>query len=110
MEIVLAVISALSSVAVAIVGAFALIKQQKVKTETEAESARVNQRAEHRKHESLLSMRMIEANTDLTICIAMNQLNNTNNSYDIENTLKRAQQAKNEYNEYLQEIGKERIL
>lgn len=111
MEILLAIISAISSVTVAVVGGIFLIKQEKVKADNEAEAARVNLRAEQRRRESLLSMRMMEANTELTICMALNQLSGRDMEIcDVERALRKAQEAKDAYNEYLQEIGKERML
>lgn len=111
MEILLAIISAISSVTVAVVGGIFLIKQEKVKADNEAETARVNLRAEQRRRESLLSMRMMEANTELTICMAQNQLSGQDIKIcDVERALRKAQEAKEAYDEYLQEIGKERTL
>lgn len=111
MEVVLALISAAASVIVAIVGGIALVKQSKVKADNEAETARVNLRAEQRRRESLLSMRMMEANTELTICMALNQLSGRDVEIcDVERALRKAQEAKESYDEYLQEIGKERML
>lgn len=111
MEILLAIISAISSVTVAVVGGIFLVKQEKVKADNEAETARVNLRAEQRRRESLLSMRMMEANTELTICMAQNQLSGQDIKIcDVEQTLRKAQEAKEAYDEYLQEIGKERTL
>lgn len=110
-EIVLALISAGASVLVAIVGGIALVKQSKVKADNEAETARVNIRAEQRRRESLLSMRMMEANTELTICMAQNQLSGQDIKIcDVERALRKAKEAKEAYDEYLQEIGKERTL
>lgn len=71
MEVLLTSIGAVASIVVAIIGAIALVKQAKVKVETDAETERVNKRAEQRRRESLLCMRMMEANTDLTICMAL---------------------------------------
>ena len=111
MEIVMALISAGASVLVAIVGGIALVKQSKVKADNEAETARVNIRAEQRRRESLLSMRMMEANTELTICMAQNQLSGQDIKIcDVERALRKAKEAKEAYDEYLQEIGKERTL
>lgn len=111
MEIVLALISAGASVLVAIVGGIALVKQSKVKADNEAETARVNIREEQRRRESLLSMRMMEANTELTICMAQNQLSGQDIKIcDVERALRKAKEAKEAYDEYLQEIGKERTL
>lgn len=111
LEILLAIISAISSVTVAVVGGIFLIKQEKVKADNEVETARVNLRAEQRRRESLLSMRMMEANTELTICMAQNQLSGQDIKIcDVERALRKAQEAKEAYDEYLQEIGKERTL
>lgn len=110
MDVVLALISAIASVTVAIVGAIALVKQAKVKAENEAEKARTNHRAEQRHRESLLSMRMMEANTELTICMALNQLSGRDMEIcDVERALRKAQEAKEAYDAYLQEIGKEQV-
>ena len=111
MEVVLALISAAASVIVAVIGGVFLLKQSKVKADNEAEAARVNLRAEQRRRESLLSMRMTEANTELTICMAQNLLSGRDMEIcDVERALRKAQEAKDAYNEYLQEIGKERML
>ena len=110
MDVVLALISAIASVTVAIVGAIALVKQAKVKADNEAEKARANHRAEQRHRESLLSMRMMEANTELTICMALNQLSGRDMEIcDVERALRKAQEAKEAYDAYLQEIGKEQV-
>lgn len=111
MDIVLALISAVASIVVAIVGGVALVKQSKVKADNDAETERVNNRADQRRRESLLSMRMVEANTELTICMAMNQISEKDVKIcDVERALKKAQAAKEAYNEYLQEIGLEHTL
>ena len=110
MDVVLALISAIASVTVAIVGAIALVKQAKVKADNEAEKVRANHRAEQRHRESLLSMRMMEANTELTICMALNQLSGRDMEIcDVERALRKAQEAKEAYDAYLQEIGKEQV-
>ena len=110
MEVLLAVISATASVLVAIVGGIALVKQAKVKADNEAEKARVNHRAEQRQRESLLHLRMMEANTELTICMALNQLSGRDMDIcDVERALRKAQEAKEAYDAYLQEIGKEQV-
>ena len=109
-EVILAVISAAASVLVAIVGGIALVKQAKVNADNEAEKARANHRAEQRHRESLLSMRMMEANTELTICMALNQLSGRDMEIcDVERALRKAQEAKEAYDAYLQEIGKEQV-
>ena len=54
---------------------------------------------------------MMEANTELTICMAQNQLSGQDIKIcDVERALRKAQEAKEAYDEYLQEIGKERTL
>ncbi len=111
MEVLLTSIGAVASIVVAIIGAIALVKQAKVKAESDAETERVNKRAEQRRRESLLSMRMMEANTELTICMALNQLSGRDVEIcDVEKALRKAQEARDAYDEYLQEIGKEQVV
>jgi len=111
MDVLLTSIGAISSILVAIIGGIALVKQAKVKADSDLETERVNRRADQRRRESLLSMKMMEANTELTICMAQNQLSGHDVGIcDVEKALRKAKEARDAYEEYLQEVGKEQVV
>lgn len=96
----------LTDIIVAIIGAYFLYLSNKQKKATEEEK----QRAEERKRESLLALAMSEANTELTICLALNMIHDDYPVCDIENALEKARKAQENYNNYLQEQAKKAMV
>lgn len=89
----------LTNIIVAIIGGCFLYAQTKSNTS-----------AEERKTESLLALSMQEANTELTICLALNAIHDDYPVCDIETALEKARKAQEAYNQYLQEQAKKAMV
>lgn len=85
----------LTNIIVAIIGGCFLYAQTKSNTS-----------AEERKTESLLALSMQEANTELTICLALNMIHDDYPVCNIEEALEKAKKAQEKYNNYLLEQAK----
>lgn len=97
-----------SPLIVALIGGFFGYKQAKLHKQITEENARIEKRAEDRKKESLLSMKLIHANTQLTIGVAMAQKNGHANG-EIESGLKAVKDASDEYNAFLLKMANEHL-
>lgn len=86
-----------------ITGAYAL-KQTKVQKKIERRQDEAEERNERRAKESLLNMKMADANTQLTIGVAM-ALKNGRPNGEIEEGLKAVNEARTDYNNFLKELA-----
>lgn len=93
------ILNNVTSIIVAIIGGCFLYAQTKN-----------NASAEERKKESLLALSMQEANTELTICLALNMIHDDYPVCNIEEALEKAKKAQEDYNQYLQEQAKKAMV
>ena len=109
-EIICAAMTAVSAIIVAIIGA--KIKQNndehrrladEQEKRVEENEARIERRAEIRKRESLLSLRMMNATLQLAIVNA-NALTGGHNNGNVERARLAAEEAAEEYQEFMQEM------
>lgn len=96
------IITAISSIAVAIIGGVFAVEQTKIKKQNE-DSAK---RSEQRKEESLLNMQLTQAMAELVKCMALNMIHEDYPACDIEDALKKLQDAQKNHDDYLKELGK----
>ena len=111
MEVWLQIIGTVGTIAVAIIGGVFTIIQAKVAANMEAEKEaneqerrRIDERAEQRKKESLLTMRLINADTQLTLGVAMAMKHGHANG-EIEEGLEAVKTAQKEYQEFNEELA-----
>lgn len=103
MEIVLASISAAASILVAVIGGIAAVSQVKIKKKTDEENEAAKRRADQRAKESLLLMELVNADTKLTIGVAM-ALKNGHANGEIEEGLLAVNKANDAYESFHREI------
>lgn len=103
MEILLASISAAASILVAVIGGIAAVSQVKIKKKADEENEAAKKRADQRAKESLLLMELVNADTKLTIGVAM-ALKNGHANGEIEEGLKAVNQANDAYESFHREI------
>lgn len=104
-QILCAIISGATAVAVAIIGIFAARESKKNK-----EIAKwYDVRAERRKKESLLSLKMLNATLELSIVCA-NALAGGHNNGNVEEARIAAKQARDEYEKFVIEMAAEERL
>lgn len=99
------VISSLSAILVAIIGALSLIDQRKRKREEDMRENSVRERVE----ESRLSMKMMNATLQLSIVTA-NALTGGHNNGNVEKARKAAAEAEKEYGDFLGKIASREIF
>ena len=111
MELWLQIVGTLGTVAVALIGGVFALMQAKTTAQInadreadEAERERINKRAEQRMKESLLTMRLINADTQLTLGVAM-AIKRGHANGEIEEGLKAVQDAQKEYQEFNEELA-----
>lgn len=105
------VIPAIATVLVAIIEAFATIDRRRATQDRESakeERERTEKRATRRAEESRLSMKMMDANIQLSIVNA-NALVGGHNNGNVERARKAAEDAQNEYEAFLQRIASEQL-
>lgn len=95
--IITAVISAISAICVAYIGAHA--------RQTEAKNEK---REKRREKESLLSMAMMDATMQLSI-VSANALTNGHNNGNVEEARKAAQKAREDYEQFLREVASQSL-
>lgn len=97
-----------SPVLVALIGGIFGYKQTKLQRKIKEDNALMEQKAEDRKKESLLAMKLSYANTQLTVGVAM-ALKNGHANGEIESGLKAVNEASNEYNAFLLKMANEHL-
>lgn len=107
----LQIVGTLGTIAVAIIGGFFTVKQAKVtahmdaeREESKQERERIDKRAEQRMKESLLTMRLINADTKLTLGVAM-ALKHGHANGEIEEGLAAVKLAQEEYQKFNDELA-----
>lgn len=103
MEIILAGLSAAASILVAVIGAVAAVAQVRIKKKADEENEAAKKRAAQRAKESLLLMELVNADTKLTLGVAM-ALKNGHANGEIEAGLKAVHQANDAYESFHREI------
>ena len=111
MELWLQIIGTVGTIVVAIIGGIFTVRQAKVSadmsSEREAnkqERERIDKRAEQRVRESLLTMRLINADTQLTLGVAM-ALKHGHANGEIEEGLAAVKTAQEEYQKFNEELA-----
>lgn len=105
------IIGAVAAVLVAIIEALATMDRQKAKHDRDAAKAaqeRAEKHAIQRAEESRLSMKIMDADIQLSIVTANAILGGHNNG-NVERARKAAEEAQNEYKAFLQRITSEQI-
>jgi len=102
------IISAIASILVCVLTCVFGMKQAKLKQEIEVANEATKKRGEQRKKESLLSMKLAHANTQLTVGVAY-AIKNGHANGEIESGLDQVNKASAEYNEFLQEMANEHL-
>lgn len=98
------IIAAAASIVVAIITGIYTVKVNKIKTETQAFNEKSEQRAEQRKQESMLLLRLTQANTKLTVGVAM-ALKHGHANGEIEDGLQAVEDAEQAYQDFLNQIA-----
>ena len=98
------IISAAATVLVAIITGIIGYKTAKLNKKLDLEKEEADKRAKQRKEEALLSMRMMKANSQLTIGIAM-ALKHGKCNGEVEEGLEAVNHANEEYEEFLKKIA-----
>lgn len=107
MEIPVAtIISAAATIVVAIITGVISYKIAKLNRKIAEEKEESDKRAKQRKEEALLQMHMTQANSQLTIGIAM-ALKNGKCNGEVESGLKAVNEANDEYDKFLKKIALE---
>jgi len=101
--IIIAAISALGTVIVAIIGGVFAVRAAKAQKMTEEIEKATAIRAEQRRRESLLALELMNANTSLTIGVAM-ALKRGHANGEIEQGLKDVDEARKKYEKFHNEI------
>ena len=105
MEIPVAtIISALAAIVVAVISGVISFKIAKLNKKINEEKEESDKRANQRKKEALLQMHMTQANSQLTIGIAMAMKHGKCNG-EVEDGLKAVSDANKEYEEFLKQIA-----
>lgn len=88
----------ITDIIVALIGAYFVYAQKKS-----------DARAEERKKESRLSMKMAHANMELTLCLAMNEISGDSPICNVASAKEKAEKAMQEYQAFLEEVKAERF-
>lgn len=98
------IIPAAAGIIIAIIEYFAVKDRKKATNAIKCQEEKVDNYAKVRAKESQLAMRMYNACLDLSIATA-NALTDGNNNGKVEKALAAAEEAQNEYNEFLQRVA-----
>ena len=107
LQIQLALIGSFQAILVAVIGFVAVRdskKRQKADAITKNHAERSEERAEQRKKESLLAMKMTSANMNLGIATAIAVKNHSANG-EMDAALSKAKEVADEYKDFLEEIA-----
>ena len=102
--IICSLIAAVATVVVAVVG----VKVNKSNAEVKRSNDEMKERAELRKRESLLSLRMMDATLQLSI-VCSNALTGGHNNGNVEKARKAAEKAAKEFDAFMQELTADAI-
>lgn len=92
------IIGNMTDIIVALIGAYFLYSSKKS-----------DAKAEERKKESRLLMKMMNANTELTECVAMNQINGDDSLCNVQKAMEKVKEARQDYDEFLEGLKAERF-
>lgn len=109
MNTLMTLLPLLSPIVVAIITGIYAIQQTKVQRRIETKQEEAEKRSKQRAKESLLNMEMANANTKLTIGVAM-ALKRGQANGEIEEGLKAVQEAEAKYNKFLKEVAIQDIV
>lgn len=106
MEILLSILSSinLTDILVAAIGGGFLYITNKTKKETAVKDAKDEQKEKDRRKESLLIMRMLNANTELTECISLIIMAGDSSICNVQEAKKNVEEAQKDYREFLEEL------
>lgn len=93
------ILNNVTDIIVALIGAYFLYSSKKS-----------DARAEERKTESYLSMKMANANMELTLCLARNMLSGDTTICDVQKATDKAEEAQKEYEQFLEKLKAERFF
>lgn len=100
--------TAITAIATIVCSALGVIVNKRSKEQAEYEK-KADARAEARAKEGKLNLKMLNANSQLTIGVAM-ALKNGHCNGEVEQGLKAVQEAQKEYTEFLEELAIDKIM
>lgn len=106
--VITSMISALVSIIVAVIVGIFGVRQTRIQKRMESDRVENEKISEQRKRESLLSMKLTHANTQLTIGVAM-ALKTGHANGEIEKGLKMVETASTEYDNFIREIANDHL-